>query len=88
MDQRHRVSHIASFAILSCFTLSKVAFGQALPDGKGKAEFERICSNCHTTSMVTRLRNTADEWRSLVNDMVSRGAQGSQSDIDNVVLYL
>jgi putative heme-binding domain-containing protein len=88
MDQRYRASHIVSFAILSCLTLSTVAFGQALPDGKGKAEFQRICSNCHTAAMTTRLRNTPDGWKSVVDDMVSRGAQGSQTDLDNVVLYL
>jgi len=88
MDQRHRADHIVSFAILSCLTLSTAALGQALPDGRGKAEFERICSNCHTASMATRLRNTPEGWKGVVNDMVSRGAQGSQADIDNVVLYL
>jgi putative heme-binding domain-containing protein len=88
MDQLNRASHIVSFAILSFLTLSTAAFGQALPDGKGKAEFERVCSNCHTAAMATRLRNTPEGWKSVVNDMVSRGAQGSQADIDNVVLYL
>jgi putative heme-binding domain-containing protein len=38
--------------------------------------------------MATRVRNSADEWKSVVNDMVARGAQGSQEDLDNVVLYL
>jgi putative heme-binding domain-containing protein len=88
MDQRHRASHIVSFAILSCLTLSTFAFGQALPDGKGKAEFQRICSNCHTAAMATGLRNSPDGWKSVVDDMVSRGAQGSQTDLDNIVLYL
>src|ERR1700730_10843343 len=88
MHQRHKASHIVSFAILFCLTLSTMAFGQALPDEKGKAEFQRICSNCHTTAMATRLRNSEEGWKSVVNDMVSRGAQGSQPDLDNVVLYL
>lgn len=88
MDQRHRVSYIVRFAVFFCLTLSMAAFGQALPDGKGKAEFERICSSCHTTAMVARQKNTADGWKSIVDDMVSRGAQGSQADLDNVVLYL
>ena len=88
MDQRYKASHIISFAILYCLTLSMVAFGQALPDGKGKAEFQRICANCHTAAMATRVRNSSDGWKSVVNDMVGRGAQGSQEDLDNVVLYL
>ena len=88
MDQRYKVRHIISFAIFSCLTLSTFAFGQALPDGKGKAEFQRICANCHTAAMATRVRNSSDGWKSVVNDMVGRGAQGSQEDLDNVVLYL
>ena len=30
----------------------------ALPEGRGKAEFTRICSQCHSTTVVTRLRNS------------------------------
>jgi putative heme-binding domain-containing protein len=88
MDQRYRLGLIIGLATISFFTLPMVTFGQPLPDGKGKAEFQQICSSCHTTAMVTRLKNTPDEWKSIVDDMVSRGAQGSQADLDNVVLYL
>ncbi|MCU1322261.1 MAG: hypothetical protein JWM43_1910 [Acidobacteriaceae bacterium] len=88
MEQRHKASHIVSFSMFICLTLSTMAFGQALPDEKGKAEFQRICSNCHAVAMATRLRNSEEAWKSVVNDMVSRGAQGSQEDLDNVVLYL
>jgi putative heme-binding domain-containing protein len=38
--------------------------------------------------MSTRLNKTQAEWVAVVNDMVSRGAQGSQNDLDNVVAYL
>ena len=31
---------------------------------------------------------TQAQWTGVVNDMVSRGAQGSQQDLDNVVSYL
>ena len=77
-----------NLAILSCLALSTVAFGQALPDGKGKAEFQHICSNCHTTALATRTRHSADEWKSIVDEMVSRGAQGSDEELDDVVIYL
>lgn len=84
MDGRYR---IAGFAALCCLNVS-VVFGQTLPDGKGKAEFERICTTCHTASMATRLGKTEAEWRGVVDDMTSRGAQGTSSDMDNVVFYL
>jgi len=88
MDQQYRANHLVNLAILSCLALSTVAFGQALPEGKGKAEFQRICSNCHTTALATRATNSADEWKSIVDEMVSHGAQGSDEELANVVLYL
>jgi putative heme-binding domain-containing protein len=88
MDERHKASHLVSFAIFSCLTLSRMAFAQAIPDGKGEAEFRRICSNCHAVTVATRLNNSEEGWKSVVNEMVSRGAQGSQADLDNVTLYL
>jgi putative heme-binding domain-containing protein len=38
--------------------------------------------------MATNQRMTQAEWTGVVNDMVSRGAQGTQQDLDNVVAYL
>jgi putative heme-binding domain-containing protein len=88
MDQLYKTRYSTSFGMLLCLSVAAVAFGQALPDGKGKAEFERTCTTCHTVAMSTRLNKSHDEWVGIVNDMVSRGAQGSQADLDNVVLYL
>ena len=79
---------LAWVALLITIGISAFASGQALPDGRGKAEFERICTTCHVAAMSTRLGKSADDWKSVVADMTSRGAQGSQADLDNVVLYL
>ncbi len=38
--------------------------------------------------MATSQRMTHSEWAGVVNDMVSRGAQGTQDDLDKVVVYL
>lgn len=88
MDQRSRVAFGAMCALICGLFLSNEAFGQALPDGKGKAEFVESCTACHRTEMATRLRKTPDEWRKTVDDMVARGADGSKEDLDNIVLYL
>ena len=61
---------------------------QSLPEGQGKAEFQRICGSCHSVVIATSQRMTQAQWTGVVNDMVSRGAQGSQQDLDNVVSYL
>ena len=65
-----------------------LAGAQTLPEGRGKAEFTRICSQCHAVTIVTKLRMTEDGWKSVVNDMVSRGAQGTDDEFDRVVKYL
>jgi putative heme-binding domain-containing protein len=71
-------------------TIGCVLAGQAqtLPEGTGKAEFQRVCSGCHSASMATGQRMDQAQWTGVVNDMVSRGAQGTQQDLDNIIAYL
>src|ERR1700733_794475 len=88
MNRKSRLAFGATCALFFGLCLSREACGQALPDGKGKAEFVESCTACHRTEMTTRLRKTPDEWRKTVDDMVARGAGGSKEDIDNIVLYL
>ena len=88
MSQPGRSKYTVTLACLLIVSATCVSNAQALPDGKGMPEFERICSSCHTVAMSTRLNKSRAEWTSIVNDMVSRGAQGSQSDLDSVVVYL
>src|SRR5271154_74418 len=78
------------FILGSILVLSFAASGhaQSLPEGQGKAEFQRICGNCHSVSIATSQRMSQAQWTGVVNDMVSRGAQGSQQALDNVVSYL
>ncbi len=59
-----------------------------LPEGKGKAQFTRVCGQCHGVAVVIRTVNSADGWAAVVDDMVSRGAQGTQDDFDLVTKYL
>ena len=61
---------------------------QPLPDGKGKSQFVRICSNCHGLEMATGHRNTKEGWSTVVDDMASRGAQGTDDEFELVVSYL
>jgi len=72
----------------SCITSVTSAAAQSLPAGPGKAEFERICGACHSTLTVTQERMTPAGWAETVNDMVARGAPGSQGDINKIITYL
>jgi putative heme-binding domain-containing protein len=76
---------LGSIALLS---LAVVGQAQSLPEGKGQADFQRICSSCHGVAMATGQRMSRAEWMGVVNDMVSRGAQGTQDQLNNIVTYL
>ncbi|HEV2444666.1 MAG TPA: helix-hairpin-helix domain-containing protein [Candidatus Sulfopaludibacter sp.] len=67
---------------------SLVAAAQELPDGKGKEQVIKICSDCHEIGTVIGSRNTRIGWQRTVEDMVSRGAEGSEEDMAAVVDYL
>jgi competence protein ComEA len=79
-----------------CGWLAAVSFPMALsgagqsdlPDGPGKAVVERICSGCHGVGVFTANRATRELWEAVVDDMVSRGAEGTDEEINQVVEYL
>jgi competence protein ComEA len=60
----------------------------ALPEGKGKGEFARICGQCHSVDIIITKTNTADGWAAVVDDMVSRGADGTDDELSLVIQYL
>ena len=73
---------------LVCATVL-VAHQAALPDGRGKREFERVCAGCHPVEDVVRgPRRSRDSWQQIVDDMVVRGAEGSEAELKLVVDYL
>jgi hypothetical protein len=59
-----------------------------LPEGAGKADFEKVCTPCHGLENVVRVRMTKERWGSIVDDMVSRGATATDDEIDRIVNYL
>lgn len=80
---------IAGFTISILFAAAARAQSEpALPEGKGKAEFARICAQCHSVEVIVGKTNTAEGWTTVVDDMVSRGADGTDDEMDLVVKYL
>jgi putative heme-binding domain-containing protein len=79
---------LRSASLIVCIGYALGGHGQTLPEGKGKAEFQKVCGNCHSVSMATSQRMDQAQWTGVVNDMVGRGAQGTQQDFDNIIAYL
>ncbi len=59
-----------------------------LPDGNGKETFVQMCANCHALKRVVKIRYPKKFWESVVDDMVSRGAEGTEEEAAVVISYL
>lgn len=59
-----------------------------LPEGRGKDAVLRMCVNCHGPERITSEKYTKKHWSEVVDDMVTRGAEGSDEDAVAVVSYL
>jgi competence protein ComEA len=74
--------------ILISLGLTVVAAAQTLPDGPGKDVVQKMCTPCHTLSNVVKARMTKERWAAVVDDMVARGAEGTDDEIGRVIDYL
>jgi competence protein ComEA len=81
-------SCMRSLGLISLLIAIDASAQTKLPDGPGRAVFERMCTNCHGVESVVRSRNSQERWGEVVDDMVSRGAQGTDDEIESVIDYL
>jgi len=59
-----------------------------LPPGDGRDIVAVACTQCHGPNAFTQLREGPDAWRFQVYDMILRGAQLTQPEVDKAVEYL
>jgi competence protein ComEA len=59
-----------------------------LPEGAGKKVVEKVCTKCHDSEGFSHSRNTRQRWENIVDEMVSRGAEASDQEIETIVEYL
>jgi len=59
-----------------------------LPDAPGKDAVKKICGECHEVEAVIGARRTRIGWEQTIDDMVSRGAEGTDEEMAAVLAYL
>jgi len=59
-----------------------------LPSGEGRVIVQQDCKGCHALKVVTSKRASKEQWSALVNQMISRGAEVADEDVDALVSYL
>jgi competence ComEA-like helix-hairpin-helix protein len=73
---------------ISLIGLAFAASAQSLPPGESKGLVQQQCVGCHAIKVVTSKRASKPQWRTIVDQMVTRGAEVSDDDIPAVVDYL
>jgi virginiamycin B lyase len=66
----------------------KAAEQYVLPDGNAKQTIEAMCVGCHDLRRVVRSNYSPEEWRNVVNMMVSAGTPLSPAQKDMITAYL
>jgi hypothetical protein len=78
-------------ATLISMTITVTATAQSsdpLPGGAGKPLVQRMCGGCHNLRVVTSQRATHDRWETIVQQMVARGVDATDEEIETMVDYL
>ena len=78
----------ALMVLAPVFYLALFAGAPSLPPGRGKAIVERTCKGCHALKVVTAKRATKEQWKVLVDQMVTRGAEVEDEEFDPLLAYL
>jgi competence protein ComEA len=61
---------------------------QQLPAGPAKAKMMKLCVGCHEVDLVVARRHTRAEWDGVMEDMIARGAKGTEEELAQVAEYL
>jgi cytochrome c5 len=59
-----------------------------IPEGKGSDVTKRVCTGCHSSDLWASQRHTKDEWSGVIDQMLSKGLQASDDEIETINTYL
>ena len=62
--------------------------GEGLPDAPGKDTMVKMCGLCHQAIRAASVRLTREGWQTVLEDMVKRGAKGTEEEQAKVLEYL
>jgi competence protein ComEA len=60
----------------------------AFPAGPGRELTIRVCSGCHAPEMAADQQLDAAGWKTVVDQMASKGASATDAEFDEIVQYL
>ena len=60
----------------------------ALPAGPGRELMIRVCSPCHSPDVAAEQQLDPPGWKTLVDQMASKGATATDEEFDAIIRYL
>jgi competence protein ComEA len=85
---RLSTNYIRRAALLIALPLAAGSLRAQMPDGPGREETQKLCSDCHELARSLSLRQDRDGWKTTVNKMIGLGAQGTEREFAAVIEYL
>src|SRR6266550_1215318 len=87
--QRNRILKIGAMALWPSLAAPNMqAQSLKLPEGTGMATTQKVCGSCHGAELVIGRQESRDAWGAIVEDMIQRGAKGTDDEFYEVVDYL
>jgi competence protein ComEA len=74
--------------LLTALAISATGARAQLPDGGGKAETQKLCTQCHELERSISLHQDRAAWQVTVDKMAGFGMKASDNDVQAVVEYL
>ena len=68
--------------------LAVASFAQALPEGKGRVEMEKMCRQCHELARSISPRQDREGWNQIMTKMAAFGMKSTAGDYQLVLDYL
>jgi len=84
----------ALFALALCLCASNALRQSAasqtrpMPDGPGKAETQKFCSQCHELDKSLSMKQDRAGWRVTVDKMIAAGMKASDAEVNTIIEYL
>jgi competence protein ComEA len=85
---RLSTNYVRRAALLIALPLAAGSLRAQMPDGPGREETQKLCSDCHELARSLSLRQDRDGWKTTVNKMIGLGAQGTEREFAAVIEYL
>jgi competence protein ComEA len=85
---RLSTNYVRRAALLIALPLAAGSLRAQMPDGPGREETQKLCSDCHELARALSLRQDRDGWKTTVNKMIGLGAQGTEPEFAAVIEYL